>query len=377
MAERQQALAAVILAGSGGREPVVVHRRRRHQRDAQQRPHADQPEAARRAARPAPPTSSAVCRRKLAGVEGIALYMQPVQDLTIEDRVSRTQYQFTVEDANPDELSVWVPQLVDGCASMPQLADVASDLQDGGLQAYVDIDRATASRLGITPGGDRQRALQRLRPAAGVDDLHADQPVPRRARGEARVPARAGRARADLCAGRQCPSAPATVGANASAALARPAQARRPQPRAAVAATGAADVDRAHQRARDAAGRSTTSASFRRRRSRSTSRPARRSATRSTAIESGAAASSACRPACRSASRARRSRSARSLANELWLILAAIVTMYIVLGVLYESYIHPITILSTLPSAGVGALLGADALRQGPRRSSPSSASSC
>ncbi|MGH8851865.1 MAG: efflux RND transporter permease subunit, partial [Casimicrobiaceae bacterium] len=88
---------------------------------------------------------------RAANVEGISLYMQPVQDLTIEDRVSRTQYQFTVEDTNPDELSLWVPRIVDRLRRIPQLADVASDLQDGGLQAYVDIDRATASRFGITP----------------------------------------------------------------------------------------------------------------------------------------------------------------------------------------------------------------------------------
>src|SRR5476649_959499 len=96
----------------------------------------------------------AVIRRlqpKLAQVDGISLYMQPVQDLTIEDRVSRTQYQFSVEDADPDELSVWVPKLVERLHALPQLADVASDLQDLGLQAYVDIDRATASRLGVTP----------------------------------------------------------------------------------------------------------------------------------------------------------------------------------------------------------------------------------
>ena len=77
--------------------------------------------------------------------------MQPVQDLTIEDRVSRTQYQFTVEDTNPDELAVWVPRIVDRLRQVHELADVATDLQNGGLQAYVDIDRATASRFGITP----------------------------------------------------------------------------------------------------------------------------------------------------------------------------------------------------------------------------------
>ena len=77
--------------------------------------------------------------------------MQPVQDLTIEDRVSRTQYQFTVETVDAKELSTWVHQLTDRLKQLPQLADVASDYQDGGLQAYVEFDRTTASRLGITP----------------------------------------------------------------------------------------------------------------------------------------------------------------------------------------------------------------------------------
>ncbi|HUL42059.1 MAG TPA: efflux RND transporter permease subunit, partial [Burkholderiales bacterium] len=87
---------------------------------------------------------------KLQQVPGISLYMQPVQDLTIEDRVSRTQYQFSVEDADPKELSIWVPKLVARLRKLPQLADVASDLQDQGRSVFVDIDRDTASRLGIT-----------------------------------------------------------------------------------------------------------------------------------------------------------------------------------------------------------------------------------
>src|SRR5476649_1072508 len=90
-------------------------------------------------------------RPKLAAVEGIALYMQPIQDLTIEDRVSRTQFQFTVETANPGELNTWVHKLVDAMSHLPQLTDVASDLSDQGLQAFVSIDRDTAGRLGITP----------------------------------------------------------------------------------------------------------------------------------------------------------------------------------------------------------------------------------
>src|SRR5690606_29192971 len=88
---------------------------------------------------------------KLADVHGISLYMQPVQDLTIETRVSRTQYQFTLQDADSNTLSIWVPKLVDKLYTLPQLRDVASDLQDNGLQAALLIDRGTASRLGITP----------------------------------------------------------------------------------------------------------------------------------------------------------------------------------------------------------------------------------
>ncbi len=96
---------------------------------------------------------AAVIRRlneRARKVQGIALYLQPVQDLSIETRISRTQFQFTVEDANPDELSTWVPKLVARLETLPQLADVASDLQDRGLQAYVNVDRDSAARLGIT-----------------------------------------------------------------------------------------------------------------------------------------------------------------------------------------------------------------------------------
>src|SRR6202022_3455879 len=88
---------------------------------------------------------------RLADVEGITLYMQPVQDLTIEDRVSPPQYQFPVGAPNPEEPARGGPRIVDRLRQLPQLADVATDLQNGGLQAFVDIDRATASRFGITP----------------------------------------------------------------------------------------------------------------------------------------------------------------------------------------------------------------------------------
>src|SRR5207245_9699882 len=87
----------------------------------------------------------------LARVEGIQLFMQPVQDLTVEDRVSRTQYQYSLEDPDIKELNAWAPKFVDALRTLPELRDVSSDQQDQGLQASLVIDRSTASRLGITP----------------------------------------------------------------------------------------------------------------------------------------------------------------------------------------------------------------------------------
>jgi multidrug efflux pump len=293
---------------------------------------------------------------RVASVDGIALYMQPVQDLTIEDRVSRTQYQFTVEDTNPDELSVWVPRIVERLRQIPQLADVASDLQDGGLQAYVDIDRATASRYGITPAAidnalynafgqrlvstiftqtNQYRVVLEVKPEfqLGPDALS-----------QIYVPVG------------NVSSSPASVGANASAALAAPG---------AGTSTASSSQQSPQQVPLTSIARISEHATpllithigqF----------PA---ATVSFNLAPGASLGDAVQEIEKvqqelglPASAQLRFQGAAaafrgSLANELWLILAAIVTMYIVLGVLYESYIHPITILSTLPSAGVGALL--------------------
>ena len=95
-------------------------------------------------------TSSRRLRSRLQAVPGITVYMQPVQDLTIEDRVSRTQFQFILEDPNADTLGEWVPRLIERLQREPQLQDVASDLQDRGLQAFLNIDRDAASRLGMS-----------------------------------------------------------------------------------------------------------------------------------------------------------------------------------------------------------------------------------
>jgi len=269
---------------------------------------------------------------RLAQVEGISLYMQPVQDLTIEDRVSRTQYQFSVEDADPDELSAWVPKLVERLRRVPQLADVASDLQDQGLQAYVEIDRTTAGRLGVTPGaidnalynafGQRMistiftqtsqyRVILEVKPEfrrgpAALDDIHVASTLGGAAPQQVRLSsvAKVVEKNSPLVINHLGQFPAATLSFNLG--------------RNGNAAASLGDAVKAIRAAEQEIGMP---------------------AGVQTRFQGAALAFQA------------------SLDNTLLLILAAIVTMYIVLGVLYESYIHPITILSTLPSAGVGALL--------------------
>ena len=210
------------------------------------------------------------------------------------------------------------------------------------------IDRDTAGALRHHAGDDRQRALRCLRPAHRLDHLHPVQPVPRDPRGRARrCSTRCSRSTRSIC---------------------RPRPAQRP---------GAAVGDRQRARADRRRCRSTISAS---------SRPttisfnlapgvvARRGGRRDPA---GASRRSACRASIITSFQGAALAFQASLANELLLILAAIVTVYIVLGVLYESYIHPITILSTLPSAGIGALLALMHRRRRSRHHRASSASSC
>jgi len=303
---------------------------------------------------------------RLADVEGITLYMQPVQDLTIEDRISRTQYQFTVEDTNPDELDVWVPRIVDRLRQLPQFADVATDLQNGGLQAFVEIDRATASRFGITPAAvDNalynafgQRLVSTIFTQTNqyrvVLEVKPEFQLGPEALSQIYVPAtNSGSATASVG------SVP-TTGGNASAALAAPGAGTTPS-----ASSSGVSTQASMQVPLTAIARITEHASplvvnhigqF----------PA---ATISFNLAPGASLGDAVTAIQKTQAEIGLPASAQiqlqgaaaafrgSLGNELWLILAAIVTMYIVLGVLYESFIHPITILSTLPSAGVGALL--------------------
>jgi multidrug efflux pump len=263
-------------------------------------------------------------KQRLARLEGITLYMQPVQDLTIEDRVSRTQYQFTLESTNAEELAYWTRALVDKLRTLPRLADVASDLQDQGLQAYVTIDRDTAGRLGVTPAtisnalynAFGQRLISTIFTQASqyrvVLEVKPEYRLGPAALNDIYVPG---------ANGVQVPlTAVATVTERA----------------------GALSINHVGQFP-------ATTISFN----------LAKGASLGQAVDSIEAAQKeigvplSVRTAFQGAALAFRA----SLLNTLLLILAAIVTMYIVLGVLYESYIHPVTILSTLPSAGVGALL--------------------
>jgi multidrug efflux pump len=272
-------------------------------------------------------SASEVIRRveaRLAQVEGITLYMQPVQDLTIEDRVSRTQYQFTVEDADFEELSRWLPRLVERLQRLPQLADVASDLQVEGLQAYVEIDRASAGRLGVTPGAI-DNALYDAFGQRLVSTIYT-QTSQYRVVLEVKPEYRQGPAALDDLSVPGADGQPVRL-----ATIARVAE--KPTP---LAVNHLGQFPAATVSFNLAPGASLGDAVR---------------AIRAVESELGLPASMQTR--MQGAALAFQA----SLDNTLWLILAAIVTMYIVLGVLYESYIHPVTILSTLPSAGVGALL--------------------
>ena len=272
-------------------------------------------------------TASEIIRRlapELAQVSGITLYMQPVQDLTVEDRVSRTQYQYSVEDADPNELAVWAPKLLQQMSQLPQLRDVASDQQSGGLQAQLVIDRDTAGRLGILPQtvddtlydafGQRQVSTMFTQ----LNQYHVVLEVQPQFR---QGPDSLGSIYVSSSNGTQVPLAAFTHFYPANAPLAINHQGQFPvvtlsfnlAPR-----TSLGDATRAIEDAERAIGLP---------------------ASIHTSFQGTAAAFR------------------NSLSTEPWLILAAVVTVYIVLGVLYESYIHPITILSTLPSAGVGAIL--------------------
>jgi multidrug efflux pump len=260
----------------------------------------------------------------LEAASGIRLFLQPVQDLTVEDRVSRTQYQYSLEDANAAELSRWAPRLIEALRARPELREVSSDQQDEGLQASLTIDRDTASRLGITPQliddtlydafGQRQistmftqlnqyRVVLEVAPPyqttlSGLQDLYVGSAT-----------------------GGQVPLSAITSVTEKTAPLAIGHQGQFPSVTLSFDVAPGVSLGEAVR--------------------------AVEAATREVGLP----------PSIRGSFQGTAQAFQASLTNEPLLILAALITVYLVLGVLYESYIHPITILSTLPSAGVGAIL--------------------
>ena len=259
-----------------------------------------------------------------ASVPGITLYMQPVQDLTLDNTVSRTQYNFTLESADATALSTWTPKLLAALRERPELADVVSNQENSGLAAYITIDRDSAARLGISVGT--------------VDNALYD------AFGQRIVSTiftQSNQYRVILEAD---PASYGTVDSLASIYV--PSASGGQVPLSAIAKT---DVETRPLLINHLAQFPATTVSFNL--SPNASLGAGVSAIEDAELKLGIPKS--IRTTFQGAALAFRS----NLSNELLLLLAAVLVMYIVLGVLYESFIHPITILSTLPSAGIGALL--------------------
>ncbi|MEO8938185.1 MAG: efflux RND transporter permease subunit, partial [Burkholderiaceae bacterium] len=292
---------------------------------------------------------------KVDQIVGVSMYMQPVQDLTIETRVSRTQYQFSVEDANPDELAQWVPKITDKLSHLAQFQDVASDLQDKGLQAFVQIDRDAAARLGITPAAI-DNALYNAFGQRQISTIFTQSSQYRVVLEVKPEFSRGPRALDGIYVA--ATGVASTTGQGAQGASQQKALVTATTTTAAVGNTTnqvplssiATVVEKPTSLVINHIGQfPSATVSFNL--APGTSLGEAVKAVRAAMTELGAPASLAIN--FQGAALAFQA----SLDNTLWLILAAVVTMYIVLGVLYESYIHPITILSTLPSAGVGALL--------------------
>ena len=281
-------------------------------------------------------------------VPGIALYLQPVQDLTIEDRIAKTQYQFLMSSPDSEILTRWTNALMDKLKKLPQIIDVATDLQDQGSQAYIQIDRSAAARLGVTVASidsalynaygqrlistiftqqNQYRVVLEVEPRfqKGMDALSqlyvpvtvASTPVT--GTSTSTVTSGSGVSQVRLDSVVHVVEKPASLSVNHVGQFPSVTISFNTAP--GVSLGEAVDAIKQAQKELDIP------------------------LSVETSFQGAAQAFQA------------------SLSNTLLLILAAVVTMYIVLGVLYESYIHPVTILSTLPSAGVGALLALLATR--------------
>ena len=270
---------------------------------------------------------AAIIRRlngEMAAVVGLTAYLQPVQDLTIEDRISRTQYQFVLESAKPDDLTTWLPKLVAGLQARPELTDVATDLAPNGLAAFVDVNRDAAARFGIT--------------AATVDNALYD------AFGQriiSTIFTQSNQYRVIMEADPALQRSPDSL-----ARIYLPSAAGGQVPLAAIAKI---EVRTASLLINHLGQFPANTVSF--------NLPAGGSLGAAVRAVRAVEAQIGLPPSILTSFQGAASAFESSLSNELFLILAAVLAVYIVLGVLYESFIHPVTILSTLPSAGIGALL--------------------
>ncbi|HLJ17346.1 MAG TPA: efflux RND transporter permease subunit [Bryobacteraceae bacterium] len=325
-------------------------------------------------------TSSEVIRRlqpKLANVTGITLYMQPVQDLTVEDRVSRTQFQYTLEDPSAEELNYYAPRMVEELQKLPILRDVASDQQVLGLRAKLVYDRDTAARLGITPSeidntlydayGQRQvstmftqlnqyHVVLEVKPnfqqnPVNLQDLYirsaAVTSAPGVVSGGSTATAGFGPSSASVAAataGTTATLAGGSSGTSPASSIVFPNGNQVPLGAFSHVEQTSVPITVNHQGQFPVVTLSFNLAP-------NVSLGDAVNAVNKVRADLHMPAS------IQAAFQGTAQAFEASLANEPMLILAALVTVYIVLGVLYESYIHPITILSTLPSAGVGALL--------------------
>jgi len=333
--------------------------------------------------------ASEIIRRlqpKLAGIPGLSVYMQPVQDITVDDRVSRTQFQYTLEDPNADELNAWAPRLLAKLQHLPEVRDVASDQQELGLRVQLVYDRDTASRLGITPAfigqmlydsyGQRQIStmftqLNQYHVILEVEPQFRDHPSDLR---DFYI-------RSGVASG----STPATNPNVVSSGLAVGTAGRSPVGTPATTSFGSSAASATASSTTPFGGGQSASATVF-----TNGNPAPATAlfriehttapvtinhqgqfpvvTLSFNLAPGASLEDAVNAVSKAKDELGMPASIQAqfqgaaaafesaLASEPFLILAAVITVYIVLGVLYESYIHPLTILSSLPSAGVGAL---------------------
>ncbi len=272
-------------------------------------------------------------QQSTAQVPGISLYMQPVQDLTIEDRISKTQYQFTLSSPDQAELSKATLRMQEKLRTLPQLADVASDLQDEGLQAYVNIDRDAAGRFGVSVAAIDSALYN----AFGQRLISTIFTQSNQYRVVLEVSPEFKRGPAGL-AGLYVPGSSPNPNGSGTVSVQVPLTSvatvtERPAPLAVnhVAQFPAATIS-FNLPPGTSLGEAVSAI-------KAAEKELQLPASVETSFQGAALAFQA------------------SLTNTLLLIIAAVITMYIVLGVLYESYIHPLTILSTLPSAGLGALL--------------------